>query len=92
MFHITRHALRKIAAIDSLDLQTVLDVLAAPEVTYPSRRHPGQTKFIGKGVCLVVDAARETVVTAFTHLETTALREDQRRDRDAVAWASRAFG
>lgn len=62
-----------------------LAILAAacdPEVTYPSRNHPGQHRHIRDGLCVVVEhpaegEAQGRIITMYVHCEETALRPDQ---------------
>lgn len=84
----TAHAMRTIEA-KGFDLNVVREVWANPDVRYPSHRHPGQHKRIGRGICLACDDQTGRIITVFVNHEMTALRSDQTQDRDAVAWANR---
>lgn len=84
----TAHAERTIEA-KGIPLDTVEAVWRDPSVTYPSRRHPGQHKRTGRGLCLACDDLTGRVITVFVDQENTPLRDDQRRDADALKWAKR---
>ena len=84
----TSHALRTVAD-KGINLDDVRAVWKDPDTRYPSHRHPGQHKRIGRGLCLACDDATGRVITVFVDQVATPLRSDQRNDRDAVAWANR---
>lgn len=54
-------------------------VLAAedPDLSYPSRNHPGQVRCIRGDLCAVVDPARALVITVYLHHTVTPIRPDQ---------------
>lgn len=85
-FSMTAHA-RQVAEAKGFDVEAVQAVWRDPQVTYPSHRHPGQHKRTGGGLCLACDDATGRVITVFVDQDATPLRADQRRDRDALAWA-----
>jgi hypothetical protein len=86
---LTAHAVRTISA-KGISPQTVREVWESPDVTYPSHRHPGQHKRVGKGLCLACDDQTGRIITVFVDRVETDLRPDQRRDADAVAWARKS--
>ena len=86
--NMTAHALRTIES-KGFDLRIVADVWANPDTQYPSHRYPGQHKRCGQGIALACDDETGLIITVFINREVTALRHDQRNDRDAVAWAKR---
>ena len=88
LISMTAHAVRTIEA-KRIDLNDVRAVWENPDVQYPSHKHPGQHKRIGRGLCLACDDATGRVITVFVDQDVTSLRADQRRDKDALAWAKR---
>lgn len=84
---ITAHANRTIEA-KGISLDTVEAVWHNPEMTYPSHKHPGQHKRIGRGIVLCCEDGSGKVVTVFVNQTATPLRADQ-RDADAMAWAKK---
>lgn len=84
----TAHAARTIEE-KGFSLDVVRDVWANPDTRYPSHRHPGQHKRCGQGYALACDDETGKIITVFVNQEVTALRSDQRNDKDAVAWAKR---
>jgi hypothetical protein len=84
----TSHALRTVAD-KGINLDDVRAVWNDPDTTYPSHRHPGQHKRIGRGLCLACDDVTGKVITVFVDQVATPLRPDQARDVDAVRWANR---
>ena len=84
----TAHALRTVAD-KGINLDDVRAVWKDPDVQYPSNRHPGQHKRIGRGLCLACDDVTGKVITVFVDQVVTPLRPDQARDVDAVRWANR---
>lgn len=84
----TAHAKRTIEA-KGFDMKTVLEVWKDPDTTYPSFRHPGQHKRIGRGICLCCDDRTGMIITIFIDQVKTDLRRDQRFDADAVRWAKK---
>lgn len=88
MISMTAHAQRQVEA-KGFPLSVIEAVWNNPDVTYPSHRHPGQHKRIGRGVCLCCDDRTGKIITVFVHQVETDLRADQRGDKDAVQWALR---
>ena len=84
----TAHAERQIEA-KGFPRSVIERVWSNPDVQYPSFRHPGQHKRIGQGICLCCDDRTGKIITVFVHQVETALRDDQRGDKDAVRWAMR---
>lgn len=84
----TAHA-KRVCEAKGIDPEAVRAVWENPAVTYPSNRHKGQHKRTGRGLCLACDDVTGTVITVFVDQEHTPLRQDQRRDADAVEWARR---
>ncbi len=75
----TRHVMEVIES-KGFNLSDIQDVLVNYETSYESNTHPGQRKYIGRGLCVVVDEERGRVVTVFKHMEITPLREDQKKN------------
>ena len=73
----TKHVMDTIKT-KNFKVEDVQEVLRNYDIRYPSNSHPGQEKFIGRGLCVVVDMERKRVVTVFKHFEITDLREDQK--------------
>jgi hypothetical protein len=73
------------AASKDVALADVLAVVRDPEVRYPSGQREGQTRYIGRGICVVVDDAERKAVTVYAHNVETAMREDQADKPHAVA-------
>lgn len=48
-----------------------------PDVTYPSRRFPGQVRRIRGDLVAIVDEAANRCVTVYENVKETALRPDQ---------------
>lgn len=68
------HAREKLVEIGA----TEADIITALESTpYPSKNHPGQKRFSGAGICLVLSEDGQTIVTAYLDKVITPLREDQ---------------
>lgn len=86
LISMTAHAVRTIEA-KRIDLNDVRAVWESPDVQYPSHKHPGQHKRIGRGLCLACDDQTGRIITVFVDRVETDLRKDQRFDPQAVAWA-----
>lgn len=86
-FSMTAHA-QRVVTEKGFNLEDIQAVWEHPTVTYPSQKHPHQHKRVGRGLCLACEPDGK-VVTVFVDRETTPLRADQQRDREALKWARR---
>lgn len=77
--HITRHALTKGFTADE-----IAAVVSNPTRITDVRRYPGQRRYIGNGIAVVVDETRDTVVTVYLDGVVTPLRPDQMNDQAAL--------
>lgn len=66
------------AAAKGFTPEQVFAAAADADIRYASRNHPGQERRIRDGLCVVVDAATNTIVTLYVHCTETALRPDQK--------------
>lgn len=81
--HITEHAKTQ-AQAKGWTAEQVYLAAVDPDVSYPSRNHPGQERRIRDGLVAVVDPVRDAVITVYLHCERTPLRADQRTERPAA--------
>lgn len=73
---ITRHA-RQQAEAKGFSPRDVYLAAVDPDVTYPSRSHPGQVRCVRSGLCVVIDPVAAVIITVYLHCEETPLRPDQ---------------
>ena len=76
--YFTKHAEAKLRDLyHSHGISTMHVDMALQAYPRPSRNHPGQSRFCGGGVCLVVDDVTGAVITAYLDRVLTPLRPDQ---------------
>lgn len=75
-YHISLHAQDQ-ARQKQIPLWKILSVLENPVEHYPSVNHPGQWRYTGMGICVVVDDDERVVITVYLDRVLTPLRPDQ---------------
>jgi hypothetical protein len=81
-FQFTDHAIRT-ARAKGFTAEQIMSALHSPEKVTDVRRYPGQKRYCGAGVAVVVDGTR--VITMYLDGVVTALRPDQMSDPEALA-------
>jgi len=71
------HHVFTMAGRKGLSLADVIAVLRRPDVTYPHGKIPSQVRYIGRGLCVVVDEDARRAVTVYLHKVETEMRPDQ---------------
>jgi len=88
----TAHAARQIVT-KGFSVKKVQAVFDSPVKVYPSgKRHPGQYRIVGKGICLVgepVDSNTFRLITVYQDNVLTPPRPDQLQTPEGRAYAER---
>ena len=78
-FILTDHFKRTMVA-KGFTPQQVIACLKTPDKITDVRRYPGQVRYCGSGVAIVVDTKTLHVITIYVDGIVTPMREDQRND------------
>lgn len=76
MFTLTNH-IRAQARSKGISLETITQVLAKPARITKVTRYPNQSRYIGKGICVIVNTTTRAAITTYLDGVITPLRPDQ---------------
>jgi hypothetical protein len=77
----TKHFIRQIKT-KGFNFESVISAITSPDRITEVRRYPGQKRYIGAGLAVVMDG--NVAITAYLDGVVTPLREDQRNDPAAI--------
>lgn len=63
-FTLSKHAIDRMTD-RGMTMETLIDILLNPSVTYESNKFPGQMRYVKGDYCVCVDPIRKTIPTLF---------------------------
>lgn len=80
----SRHFLTQ-AIAKGFTAEQIMSAVAEPYKVTPVTRHPGQSRYCGAGVAVVIDSSTLTAITVYLDGVVTDMRDDQRHDAAALS-------